>query len=487
MDIKTIRQEIKSEWWLVIIFILAIILRLPSLFEPFTYGDEGVYMVIGQGIRKGLVLYRDIHDNKPPMIYLVAALANQYFVYRAIFFVWGLFTISMFFNLVFFLTKKSKIASFFATLIFCVLYSIRLFEGNIANAENFFLLTTITGFYLFFTARSKTKIFLSGLMLSLSILFKFPAVFDGLAIVAITILDLKKGKFRKWATTTAVFACGILLPVILTGFYFYLHQSLNLYLKAAFFQNVSYLSSWSSQHNKVFSLPTALIVRGVIVGLSWIVVWLFRKRVSQVGRIAIVWFSFSLFGSLMSARPYPHYLLQVIPPLCLSVALLLNKGKDKLIPIILVFALYLSFNYFHFWKYQNISYYQNFYSYAFGLKNKTQYFEYFGEDTINIYKTAYYISTRTSENERFFSWGNQPSLYALAKRLPVGKYTVAYHIIDFAAYQEIADLIDNQKPKYIVISKDETRLFPQLIGIISRSYLSEVTFGRFTIFQKINK
>ncbi len=55
--------------FLLIIILLMILLRIPSLFEPYWYGDEGIYLTLGQAIRKGLLLYRDIHDNKPPLLY----------------------------------------------------------------------------------------------------------------------------------------------------------------------------------------------------------------------------------------------------------------------------------------------------------------------------------------------------------------------------------------------------------------------------------
>ena len=61
--------------WLGILLFITLILRIPSFFEPYFYGDEMIYLSIGQGIRKGLDLYTQIFDNKPPLIYLTAAIA----------------------------------------------------------------------------------------------------------------------------------------------------------------------------------------------------------------------------------------------------------------------------------------------------------------------------------------------------------------------------------------------------------------------------
>src|SRR3989344_4662627 len=58
------------------------LLRFPSIFEPYWYGDEGVYQVIGMALRQGRVLYSEIWDNKPPILYLIYGVFNgdQFYV-----------------------------------------------------------------------------------------------------------------------------------------------------------------------------------------------------------------------------------------------------------------------------------------------------------------------------------------------------------------------------------------------------------------------
>jgi len=46
------------------------------------YADEDIYLTLGQGLKKGLVFYRDIHDNKPPLLYVMAAVAGNVKVFR---------------------------------------------------------------------------------------------------------------------------------------------------------------------------------------------------------------------------------------------------------------------------------------------------------------------------------------------------------------------------------------------------------------------
>jgi len=184
-----------KKYWLVLILILVILLRLPSLFEPFTYGDEGVYLTLGQAIRRGSILYRNIHDNKPPLLYLIAALAGSFSYFRLILFLWSLATIYFFKKLAELLFKQEK-GVITATLTFTILTSIHTFEGNVANAENFLIGTSILGFYLLLSQKKAFwKFLLAGFFFSLSTLFKIPGAFDFLAAL-IVIFFLEKTTLR---------------------------------------------------------------------------------------------------------------------------------------------------------------------------------------------------------------------------------------------------------------------------------------------------
>lgn len=64
---------------LVLVLALVFILRIPSLFEPFWYGDEGIFAAVGHGLNKGQMLYLETWDNKPPMIYIYYSLIFRIF------------------------------------------------------------------------------------------------------------------------------------------------------------------------------------------------------------------------------------------------------------------------------------------------------------------------------------------------------------------------------------------------------------------------
>lgn len=478
------KQNLAKNWF-VLILILTFFLRLPSLFEPFIYGDEGVYLTLGQGIRKGLLLYRDIYDNKPPLLYLVAALAKNFAYFRLALFGWAMVTIFFFRKLAETVFPKNKAGIIFSTAVFAILTSIHTFEGNVANAENFMILPTIIGFVIFLKAKAKTHYFLSGIFFSLAFLFKVPATFDFATVFVFSLATIKNKKeitSQAFIIKLIFLSIGFFLPILLTLLFFATKGALSEYLKAAFFQNLPYLSSWNSNSPKVSSFPLALALRALIVITVSGAVMLFRRRLTRESKLIVFWFAFALFGSLLSGRPYPHYLLQTIPALSLSTYLLFSKRRG--LPLTLITILVITFLGFKFWHYENISYYQNFYQFALGRKTKEQYFDYFGSNAQSLYSVAAHIKARSDADERIFIWGNQPSLYSLAQRLPVGRYTVAYHIVDFGGYRETIQAIERTPPRFIIITGDETRDFPAFFALVQNNYRTEFQIGNLRILRQ---
>jgi hypothetical protein len=494
------RMKLKKffqKYWFVLAFILLIFLRLPSLFEPFTYGDEGIYLTLGQAWRKGAVFYRDIYDNKPPLLYLVAGVAYNFTNYRLALFLWSLVTVFFFLKLSRLLFKKNELAVLFSTLAFVILSSIRLFEGTIANAENFLIGTSIIGFYLLLSRGfEKTKSafqdikiwFLAGVLFSLSALFKVPGAFDFAAAFALGLLlflSQKQKNYKLDARRYALFTLGFLLPILLSFLYYASQNALNQYLTAAFSQNIPYLASWAPDKPQAGGLPLPLLSRGVIVFIVFCFLLILREKISTAAKLVLLWFSFSLFAALLSSRPYPHYLLQTTPPLTLSLGLFFSRGKEKIIPILMAAALFFSMIVFHYWHYPTISYYQNFYTSVLGLKSKNDYFAYFGQDAQSLYQTAAYIKTHTSPEEDIFIWTNQPSLYPLSERSPLGRYAAAYHIIDFNGYEEALVALKASPPRYLIWFLSVKQPFPALEAMVENEYFKVKTIGEIEIYRHL--
>lgn len=125
--------------WLEALLGVIFVLRIPTFFEPFYYGDEMIYLTLGNAVKHGLTLYKDIHDNKPPLLYLIAAVAGNVFWFKVILALFSLLAIVFFYKLAKKILEKEKMV-LVATIFFSILTTLPLLEGNIANAENFMML-----------------------------------------------------------------------------------------------------------------------------------------------------------------------------------------------------------------------------------------------------------------------------------------------------------------------------------------------------------
>lgn len=177
-------EKSKAFWFILFIIPFFFLLRFPSIVEPVWYGDEGIYQVLGKAINHGEVLYRDVWDNKPPLLYVTYALFNSdQFSVRLASLVVGLLAAIALFFLSQKLFNKNLLASVITTVLFSILFATPFIEGNIANAENFMLLPVILA-GLFINQLSnlkqhklKPELF-AGLLLGIAFLFKIVALFD---------------------------------------------------------------------------------------------------------------------------------------------------------------------------------------------------------------------------------------------------------------------------------------------------------------------
>jgi len=463
-----------ASYWLVFIFVLIFFLRLPSLFTPYSYGDEGIYLTLGEAARRGLVFYRDIYDNKPPLLYLLAAVSGSLFWFRFLLLGWNLATIYLFFKLaqLLFLRKENLIK--IATLIFAVLSSIPLFEGNIANAEIFMILPITLGIFLFFKEKTKKPInyFFIGVLFSLATLFKVPAVFDFLAILVFFVFFLTRAKVN-WKLeigNLSFLLLGFSLPIIFTFIYWGLMGGLKQYFTAAFMQNLPYLSSWQSGKSS-FGFNFSVINRGILLLFVTAILWFFRKKWEEVNSFLIIWFLFALFGATLSGRPYPHYLIQILAPASLLfIAVFTANNYLKIIILGFLSLILASWFYFHFWYYSTLPYYQNFLSFTLKQKTHEEYFRAFGDRTLQTYKLAEFLQVHTQKEEKVFIWGEGSVVYALSRRLPPGRYAASYHIIDFGGYEETMKALVNQPTRFIIDLNDENRPFPEFAAFIAQNY-----------------
>lgn len=478
MNILDKIEKRKEIWFLIFVSFFFFILRIPSLAEPYWYGDEGVYEIIGRAINNGRVLYSQIWDNKPPLLYLIYAITNaDQFTVRFLSLISGVASAILFYYLSEKLFRSYKI-SVITTIAYILLFATPILEGNIANAENFMLLPIVASGFLIFKVTEIKKIknlyialFTAGLMLGLAFLLKIVALFDFAAFfVFMTFIFLPEklllGENRKhyidMLRKLAAYTIGFLFPILLTVLYFWIRGSLDDFIQATFFGNIGYVGY---KNNFIISQGFLFVKLFALFAVVAVVFWK-RKIIPQPVMFVFLWFFFSLFNAFFSGRNWNHYLLVLLPSAVLLGGLLFERKAKKLMIVILGLLLILLYSINVFFKIslrtigKTAQYYENFILFISDRRSVRTYQEYFDRRVSRDYEIASYIAKNTNPNDVVFIWGNNPQIYVLSNTLPPGRYTVEYHISQGpkAVSETVLDL-KRTKPRYLIVLPDSPR-FP---------------------------
>ncbi len=489
---RVLKEFKNTKQFLSVIFILFsfFILRLPSLFEPLWYGDEGIYQAIGSAINHGKLLYSQIFDNKPPLLYwLYAIFQSDQFTVRLASLIFGAFTVVMFF----FLSKKlfqnaerNNNIHLLTTFIFAVLFGLPMLEGNIANAENFMLLPIIASALIISNFKSHLspageisdlKLFIAGALLGIASLFKIVAVFD-LSAFLVFYFILNLDSLRKEIRISKILA-GFFAPILLVSSFFAINGTFMDFAKAVLTSNISYVS----YGNKIGNLPLLLLMKLILLGGLLLLLFVKRKKINYSSLFILIWLVFSLFNAFFSQRPYVHYILVLIPSLSLMTGLILfDKKYQKNIVITLLIVLVIVVKGFGISLFdKSINYYRNFISYVMGKKTMVQYQAFFDRNTPFDYEIARFIKPKITKNDTIFVWGNNAQLYQLIGVIAPTKYIVAYHISNYKdGPTDTRSTIEKVKPKFIVIIANNNSIPFSLIN-----YSKKINIDKASIYERI--
>jgi hypothetical protein len=390
--LRQLDQKLDKLAPLLLLILLLALLRLPNFTEPYWYGDEAIYLTVGQALKYGQKLYAQIVDHKTPLIYYLAMVPNQFW-FRVLNFTWMTGATILFFNLAQKLLSQ-RWAAWLAGVIFVVLTSVPWFEGNIPNGELFVLGFVLTGLFAFShskywswlvkptrlvkpagqkpgnelrTEQTKTKstpaanqqiskpsfkpgLFLAGVGLGLAILTKVPALLDLGAVLLIGWFYLvrtswqqiqagqnKLGRLvQQVVLDFGYLLLGVGVTIGISVLYFVIQGSGADYLQYGLLYNLHYSQSWQPQFNWpllaiLFTLPGKLVV----LSLALIIITALSQRLSRRFQFIISWLLLTLFAALLSNRPYPHYYQQLVPAFSLLIAYYASqahtyfKGKLK--------------------------------------------------------------------------------------------------------------------------------------------------------------
>lgn len=228
-----------------------------SLTFPFGR-DQGLYFYVGRGWLHGQMPYRDLLDQKTPGIYVLNALAIALFGEN----MWGVRVIDLLFValtglVVASFTTRPGQAPMPGVRGGCIAMMSFLFYGylNFWDTAQCELGCSMLGLASIWAARSvavrgRAEI-VSGLLASLAVIMKPPAVWLGITAFVLCLLHDRwrdEGGKKRLALTTARFGAAFALPLVLVLVYFAAHHALDAMIDVVVGANRYYVTHESSIH-----------------------------------------------------------------------------------------------------------------------------------------------------------------------------------------------------------------------------------------------
>lgn len=476
--------------WPLILIILVLVLRLPSLVMPHYYGDEEIYFVMGRAWREGVPLYQAMFDHKPPLIYIMAGMAPTMLAFRGLLSLLMIIHTILFWKLAeLFWSKTRPLLAYVSTIIFVLVTTLPTFEGLTVNAELLMMIPVTAAVLILWKAKPSEwqKFLFAGLLGGIGWLFKIPVVAD---MVAIGLFFFVFNKSSVVAGIKALFSWSFLAyalafaaPLISTFVYYYIKGTGPDYLATVLTVNLGYVSSWSTSTYTFNPFKSGLFVRAIILVVFTLALYLVRKKLDKSLVISSLWVAFALFGALLSARPYPHYLQELAAPLSLLVPFVFVAETILSWGVIatLIASGILVQKQINFWGYPTVSVYKTYWEYATKKIGWNEYLARFDNAPRN-YAIATYLNERLQEDDQIYIWGTDPTVYNLTNRLPSGgKYIVSFHVRDLKMYDYTMEHLLKSNPKYIVVMPGSGE-FPELTTLIDQKYVPAKTIDNTEIY-----
>jgi 4-amino-4-deoxy-L-arabinose transferase-like glycosyltransferase len=224
-----------------------VFLRIVS-FSAMGCWDVGTYAYIGDMILKGQIPYRDIWDNKPPLIYYLNALLFKIFGSHyntiAIFEIGWIFITSIF---IYKLARSifQRTISLCISLIFAVYISTLQIAQCFGEIETYAILPSIISVLSVIQYKKTAKsffLFISGLMVSAAFLFKPNFAIIVLPLILYLMINsfYKKQSILYLLSEYLILVLGILVPIIIFSIYFFINGALHDVISQIFIYNLFY-------------------------------------------------------------------------------------------------------------------------------------------------------------------------------------------------------------------------------------------------------
>jgi len=446
--------------FLLLLSLIPILLYLPFLGAPFER-DEGVYATVAQGLLDGKVPYRDLFDNKPPLVYAWYAISFSLFGENVIA---PRIVAAAFLSLTAVLLYQQarmvlpKGAAYCAAFLFALSTGLPWVALH-ANTEAYMLLP-LMGSLLAFTVGMKNGrlgwFFAAGLLAGLAMMTKQVAMWNLLALAMVALVWQRRTDGMSWRAVAPVFwmFAGTLISLAAVALPFALTGALDDFLYANLSYNWVYVRflSWAERLDNLgailfFLAVAAPFVAGALAGL--VVVW--RRRAQATDYVLILWAIASAIGVASGGRFFPHYFLQLMPSLALLTGIVIydrfTNGSQHVLSkpawMIALFLIVVSVGTTTVVYLAPRQAEQQIVSNVYYQKEWETHSQELGE----------YIKARSRPDDLIFNYGRESQVYFYADRQPAIRYMYDWVLkYDQDSLDEVMAGLNTTHPVYIIDS-----------------------------------
>lgn len=443
------------------IVLLTILTRLPSLLHPLPIDDEETYSLVGNAIVDGGHVYTDAVERKPPLLFWMYAgvfkAAGEYNwkALHTVALIWTLATMAGLFLI------GKRLFDPFTGLVAALLYSV--FQPwatsmNLAFNGEVIMNLPLVWAWAIALGRSRSRIrpelLVAGALLGTGFLFKQPAAIAAVPIGIYLLLPSYRASRRLTSTDSIVHA-----TLLTIGFFAALGLAAMVLWRQGTLAEAYY---WIFTEN---SVPYIFWLRGLLFTLAFAGaclplllgataayrdadgIWRGKsaERTALLGLLVA-----SALGAAAGARFYPHYYIQLIPPLALlAAASYARLWSGQASPI-------------RWWQRPALTYiWLGLTVVAFSIAHWRELAR-----QRELTESGRFLLQHSNASDRIFVWGQTPKIYLDAHRRPASRFVVTFPLTGYifggftgidthnrivpGAWTELEQDFNKHPPAYIV-------------------------------------
>lgn len=455
---------------------LPALLLMPLFAAPFER-DQGVYATIAEGWANGALPYRDLWDNKPPLLFLWYMLSFAWMGESIVSprvmaaavaglcvpFVWA--TAKTLFG-----AREAALATALFALAFANIYL-----QVTANAEVFMLLPMTAGMWAFAAWHKGGRLrwaLAAGALTSLAVLSKQSAVwaFIGYGVWMGALALRYPMERRRQVIAMAALAAGAILAAAPFVAYFAAHGALGELWHAMFGFNFG----WAAEQSFLLKLvPPLLIEPGALIGglvfwlLAGVGAWRLWKRNDRASWLILASLAASEAAAQTMGKGSAHYSVQLLPSAAIAggvalphVARRCRMGDLRMRAVFGVSAVLMAgaLAYVYSWPT------------AEGRFEAQYTYRSYADDALEAPGIASATRGLSAPGECIYEWGRSTQIYFLADREPCSRWVHNRpYEVDPAFMGEVMRDLEARRPAVILLTAEEPAP-PELVAFIAKEY-----------------